>query len=191
MVDIFSLTDEEIDMLVDAVLEEVESGVDDVLALLSTEFREIYDQIITSYYKYSTHSYVRHGESSPGTGQGSNLYASNKIPYSLDVNADHMRIEIGEDITSEGMMGYDRIRKDGSVKSGPSTEEVLESALEGYHGVQKTIQQSVSIDSFIFGHLSGMPEDIIEMINDEEFQADKLYELIEPRIIKAIINFKF
>ena len=53
----------------------------DLLTLkeLEKEASDMYDKLITDYYKYKTLCYIRHGQSTPGTGTGENLYRANNI----------------------------------------------------------------------------------------------------------------
>lgn len=49
---------------------------------LYDESKKMYDSYIDQYYKYKTKSYIRHGESSPGTMRGINLYRGQQIKFS-------------------------------------------------------------------------------------------------------------
>ena len=42
---------------------------------------EMYDTFIDQYYRYKTKSYIRHGESHPGTMRGINLYRGQQIKF--------------------------------------------------------------------------------------------------------------
>lgn len=46
---------------------------------LAKEASRMYDSFIDQYYSYKTRSYIRHGETKPGTGVGINLYRANNI----------------------------------------------------------------------------------------------------------------
>ena len=48
---------------------------------LYKEAVSMYDSFIDQYYKYKTKSYVRHGESYPGTMRGINLYRGQQIKF--------------------------------------------------------------------------------------------------------------
>ena len=53
----------------------------DLLTLkeLKKEASKMYNKLIEEYYTYKTESYIRHGQSEPGTGTGENLYRANNI----------------------------------------------------------------------------------------------------------------
>lgn len=46
---------------------------------LEKETKKMYDSLIDDFYKYKTKSYIRHGESIPGTQVGTSLYRGNNI----------------------------------------------------------------------------------------------------------------
>ena len=88
---------------------------------LAIEASRMYDTFIDQYYSYKTKSYIRHGETRPGTGVGINLYRANNILSS--VGRDSFVI----DISSKDMESKN-YKKDGP-------EFVLNNVIEGYRGV--------------------------------------------------------
>lgn len=46
---------------------------------LKIEAEKMYDKLITDYYRYETSTYIRHGQSEPGTCAGINLYKAKNI----------------------------------------------------------------------------------------------------------------
>jgi len=100
------------------VRKEFRKTIRDVNKELVKEASRMYDTFIDQYYSYKTKSYIRHGETRPGTGVGINLYRAN------DIRAINNRSFI-LDINSHDMEGY---KKD-------SSEFVLNNVLEGYRGI--------------------------------------------------------
>ena len=89
---------------------------------LYDEAKKMYDSYIDQYYKYKTKSYIRHGESRPGTMRGINLYRGQQIKFSpglvptLDIHFS------GEDMENYGLKG-------------DSPDEVLSMVMRGIRGV--------------------------------------------------------
>ena len=90
---------------------------------LYQEAWRMYDSFIDQFYSYPTVSYIRHGESRPGTKTGINLYRAQNIK--LDIS-DAMNPQVIIDINSSDMEG-------GYQRHSPS--EVLEYVLNGYRFV--------------------------------------------------------
>lgn len=89
---------------------------------LYREASHMYDSFIDQYYSYATKSYIRHGESYPGTQRGINLYRGTQIDKD-NTNSLYLHLKFdGSD-----MEGYRR--------KGVSTDFVLESMFQGYRGL--------------------------------------------------------
>lgn len=82
---------------------------------------KMFDSFIDQYYSYSTLSYIRHGESKPGTKRGINLYRANQIRKK---NGDNPTINIQIDASD---------MEDGYQYDSPTF--VLENVMHGYRGV--------------------------------------------------------
>ena len=70
--------------------------------ILYKDITEMYDTLITQFYKYHTTSYIRHWEGVPGTEQGQNLYFGKKFAKDND-NRISPRLIV--DFSGEGMDG--------------------------------------------------------------------------------------
>ena len=110
-----------IDEKIKEVKKEFKKTVISVNKDLAKEASRMYDSFIDQYYSYKTVSYIRHGESRPGTQRGINLYRANDIlktvtrdAFVIDINANDMEDK--------------RYQKD-------SKEFVLDNILYGYRGV--------------------------------------------------------
>ena len=77
---------------------DIDRIINDVNKDLYKETIKMYDSIIDQFYFYKTTSYIRHGETRPGTGMGINLYRANNITYkegkspslTVNINSDDM-----------------------------------------------------------------------------------------------------
>ncbi|MBQ0036431.1 MAG: hypothetical protein KBT35_05895 [Firmicutes bacterium] len=79
---------------------------------------KMYDSFIDQFYEYSTKSYIRHGQSKPGTGIGINLYRGNNIrlktgftpSLNIEFNASDMesgyQYDSAETVLNNVMHGY-------------------------------------------------------------------------------------
>ena len=109
-----------VDKKVKEVKKEFKKTVKSVNKELVNEASRMYDAFIDQYYLYKTKSYIRHGETRPGTGVGINLYRANDIrvingkSFILDINSRDME--------------YKNYKKD-------TPNFVLDNVLEGYRGV--------------------------------------------------------
>ena len=84
------------------VMKQAEKDIDKVINEVNNElYNEVihmYDTLIDQFYAYKTSSYIRHGETRPGTGMGINLYRANSIYkkngknpiLTIQINADNM-----------------------------------------------------------------------------------------------------
>lgn len=55
------------------------NSINNTFEELYTEAYKMYDKLIDDFYLYKTKSYIRHGETRPGTQMGSNLYRGQQI----------------------------------------------------------------------------------------------------------------
>lgn len=58
---------------------DIDKIINEVNNELYDEVIKMYDSLIDQFYAYKTTSYIRHGETRPGTGMGINLYRANNI----------------------------------------------------------------------------------------------------------------
>lgn len=58
---------------------DIDKIINEVNDELYDEVIRMYDSLIDQFYAYKTSSYIRHGETRPGTGMGMNLYRANNI----------------------------------------------------------------------------------------------------------------
>lgn len=116
-----------------------------------TEAWKMYDSFIDQFYAYKTTSYIRHGETKPGTMVGSNLYRGqdfrfdpNKLTLDLDFSSKDMQegyqYDKAKDVLFKVMRGYrfkakniDVIEWRGSYSSkylNPGTNITMEEAFD-------------------------------------------------------------
>lgn len=88
---------------------------------LEKEMIDMFNKFIHDYYTFHTKRYIRHGQSSPGTETGINLYKANQISKTSG-----KRPTLTIDFSAENMAG-------GYVKDDPDT--VLGQVLEGVQGL--------------------------------------------------------
>lgn len=117
------------------------------------ESQKMYDSFIDQYYNYKTKSYIRHGETRPGTKRGINLYRGNKIEKE---NGDDPIIDILYDASD--MEGYRRT----------SPDFVLESVMRGYRGVPwgQWNNWEGTYNGKYFSY-TGTPKDAFDMLNEK------------------------
>ena len=87
---------------------------------LYDEAWKMYDTFINQFYAYKTKSYIRHGETKPGTGMGSNLYRGQQITLKPGFNP-----SLSIEFSGEDMEKYRH----------NSTDEVLKMVMSGIRGV--------------------------------------------------------
>lgn len=115
---------------------------------LEQEVKNMYDTLITQFYRYKTKSYIRHWEQRPGTMKGSNLY------YALHVKKRHSNgmAYLYWDINGNDMAGgYQWDTPEGVIKSvieggrGPLMDPwsgYYEGKYFSYRGIPKDIFES-------------------------------------------------
>lgn len=73
------LLDKYTDDMIKIASKDIDRIINDVNNDLYKETIKMYDSIIDQFYSYKTTSYIRHGETTYGTGMGINLYRANNI----------------------------------------------------------------------------------------------------------------
>ena len=95
-------------------------SVNDTFEELYIESYKMYDKLIDDFYLYKTKSYIRHGETRPGTQMGSNLYRGQQIKL-----APGFIPKLSISFSGKDMDGYQH----------SSTDEVLKMVMNGIRGV--------------------------------------------------------
>lgn len=108
------------------VLREEEQIEKECTKELYKEAVKIYESFITQFYSYPTKSYIRHGESTRGTGKGHSLYFAQNFTKEEDAH------QFSFDIS----FSADEMRKAPGMEKGEypgsSVETVLKNVLSGY-----------------------------------------------------------
>lgn len=97
-----------------------EKSINNTFEELYIESYKMYDALIDQFYTYKTKSYVRHGETKPGTQMGSNLYRGQQIKL---IHGFVPQLTI--DFSGEEMERYRH----------NSADEVLDMVMHGIRGV--------------------------------------------------------
>lgn len=132
---------------------------------LYREAYHMYDAFIDQYYEYKTKSYIRHGESRPGTQRGINLYRGQQIEYKPGLVP-----SLTIDFSGKDMERY----------RNNSTDEVLEMVMNGIRGVPGKGWWETWTGSYFGKHFSIQGSTIskaFEIFNDNfDFMANKLFQ---------------
>ena len=149
-------------------VEAAKDAASKTLEEICTAGSKIFDQCIDEFYKYETRSYYRH-KTGLGTGTGWNLYLANGFKK-IYKNGRVVGFLSGWNHTD--MLPYKSWKdKDGEYHE-VSTEYVLKNVMNGIRGLEDEYLDrgygtydnhwSATIDSSLFGELSGTPEKIFE-----------------------------
>lgn len=153
----------------------VEAAKDAASQTLEDIYKEgskMFDQCIDKFYEYETRYYYRH-ETGRGTGTGWNLYLANGFKK-IYQNGRVVGFTSGWDSTA--MLPY-KSWKDRNGNYHPvATEYVLNNVMKGIRGLEDEYvgrgygtydnHWSASINSPLFGELSGTPEEIFEKFDN-------------------------
>jgi hypothetical protein len=153
----------------------VEAAMDaasQTLEEICQEGSKIFDQCIDKFYEYETRSYYRH-ETGRGTRTGWNLYLANGFKK-VYKNGRVVSFNSGWD--SADMLPYKPWKdRDGDYHP-VTTEYVLKNVMNGIRGLEDEYVNrgyapydnhwSATINSSLFGKLSGTPEEIFKVFDD-------------------------
>lgn len=153
-------------------LEAAKDAASKTLEEICQEGAKMFDKCIDQFYEYQTRSYYRH-EVGRGTGTGWNLYLANRFKKVYHKGR-VVGFTSGWDATD--MMPYKSWRDRNGNYHPISTEYVLNNVMNGIRGLEDEYVNrgygtydnhwSATINSSLFGTLSGTPEEIFKVFDD-------------------------
>lgn len=117
------------------------TGITYAINELYKEAWKMYDSFIDQYYSYKTQSYIRHGETRPGTCRGINLYRGQQFKIKNKVQSKSIPIKIDKaNFTLEATLNTPALITNisGEEMDGyryNTTDEVLDMVIDGIRGV--------------------------------------------------------
>lgn len=150
------------------------------IKILKREAEKMYDKFLDQFYSYKTRSYIRHGQSRPGTGNGINLYRGQQIKIKRKAHKD-FNIDILD-------ISFDGSEMESKRYQHHSADEVLGFVMDGWRFINTELDDPKSTAMAWRGSFKGeyyssgrkkMKRAFDDFINKEQ---DMIFDLIKDKV---------